>query len=112
MSNKTTAIGDKNESDRLDKFFAEVHCLNNTTLMNGWDLIAQDIALDETERERLLQEIPYFREQAVQTVAYWMSLSRRIDALTRTRQLLAHMPASQATSTSDPCAATGSQEYD
>ncbi len=112
MSNKATTDDDRNESDMLNQFFAEVQDRSNTAPLEGWGLLAQDVALDEAERERLLQEIPYFREQAVQTIAYWVSLSRRIDALTRTRQLLAHMPVNQARDTSAPSTSTGLPEHD
>jgi len=67
--------------------------LTGKTALSGWGLVAESISMEDAERARLIQEIPYFREQAIHVIAYWMSLSRRVDALTRTSQLLAMMPA-------------------
>lgn len=83
-----------NGPDMLEKILADVQDLAQKTPLSGWALVAENISIDEAERERLIQEIPCFREQAIHAIAYWVSLSRRVDALTRTRQLLAHRSAS------------------
>lgn len=122
MSKKVGAVGEAADAkeplmvgsgpDMLEKILADAQHLTNRMPLSGWALVAENISIDEAERERLIQEIPRFREQAIHAIAYWVSLSRRVDALTRTRQLLAHGPArlpSGATSLSTP---TGPNQHD
>lgn len=80
------------ETDMPKKSLSEKEALTNTPPLSGWALMEETLSIEEAERERLMQEIPYFREQAIHTMAYWISLSRRIEALSRTRQLLALLP--------------------
>lgn len=103
--NKSLTAG--NAPDMLEKILADTKDLADKTPLGGWELVAENIALDEAERERLIAEIPYFREQALHAIAYWMSLSRRVDALTRTKQLLARLPDGKASAT-----ATGPTPHD
>lgn len=85
----------------LVKMLADKPPLGHKTPLSGWDLVSENISMEEAERARLIQEIPCFREQAIHVIAYWMSLSRRVDALTRTGQLLALMPAHTPSSAKD-----------
>lgn len=80
------------ETDMPKKSLPDKEVLTKTPPLSGWALMEETLSIEEAERERLMQEIPYFREQAIHTIAYWISLSRRIEALSRTRQLLALLP--------------------
>ena len=82
----------KNEADISKKALPENKVSAKASPLSGWALVDEAVSIEEVERERLMREIPYFREQAIHTIAYWISLSRRIEAMSRTRQLLALMP--------------------
>jgi hypothetical protein len=91
----------KSQADISKKILPEKEVSAKAFPLSGWALIDEAISIEEVERERLMREIPYFREQAIHTIAYWISLSRRIEAMSRTRQLLALMPHS-ALSSAEP----------
>ena len=75
------------------QIIADVVALDEGEPLAGWDLLAQDIAIEEAERQRLVQETPELRDQAITALGYWTSLSRRVDSLRRTQNLLLHMRA-------------------
>lgn len=100
------------EPDMVEKIMADASALIDEAPLTGWALLAQDIAQEEAERQRTLQAIPDFRTQAVNTIAYWTSLSSRVESLGRTRQLLARMPGQSAPDTADSMSADKAKTND
>lgn len=82
------------EADMVEKkIMADASALMGKAPLTGWALLAQEIALEEAERQRALQGIPDFRARAVNTMAYWTSLANRVESLGRTKQLLERLRA-------------------
>ena len=80
---------DLNRDQRVtEKVIADVVALGQGKSLAGWDLLAQDIAIEEADRQRMVQGIPDLRAQAITALAYWTSLSRRVDSLNVTKNLL------------------------
>lgn len=79
------------ESGMTEKIIADAVALGEGQPPAGWALLARDIAIEEAERQRLVQQIPDFRAQAITALAYWTSLSRRVDSLNITKNLLIHL---------------------
>lgn len=80
---------DVNRYSRVtEKVMADVVALGPDKSLAGWDLLAQDIAIEEADRQRMVQGIPDLRAQAITALAYWTSLSRRVDSLNLTKNLL------------------------
>lgn len=80
---------DLNRDQRVnEKVLADVVALGQGKSLAGWDLLAQDIAIEEADRQRMVQGIPDLRAQAITALAYWTSLSRRVDSLNVTKNLL------------------------
>ena len=75
------------------KIIADAVALGDGQPLAGWALLAQKIAIEEAERQRLLQDLPDLRAQAITALAYWTSLSRRVDALNSAKNLLSRMRA-------------------
>ena len=96
--NVTEPIDERRE---FEKILLGAQVFNNEPSLSGWQLLAQDLLIDEAERNRLAQEIPDFRGQAINAIAYWVSLTCRLDALDRTRQLLAQLPTASHSNAKD-----------
>ena len=85
---------DLNRDQRVtEKVIADVVALGQGKSLAGWDLLAQDIAIEEADRQRMVQGIPDLRAQAITALAYWTSLSRRVDSLNVTKNLLVELRA-------------------
>lgn len=100
------------EPDMVEKIMADASALIDEAPLSGWALLAQEIAQEEAERQRALQAIPDFRSQAVNTIAYWTSLSNRVASLGRTRQLLARMPGPSSANSADSMSADKAKTND
>ena len=100
------------EPHMVEKIMADASALIDEAPLTGWALLAQEIAQEEAERQRALQAIPDFRTHAVNTIAYWTSLSNRVASLGRTRQLLARMPGSSSANSADSMSADKAKTND
>lgn len=100
------------DPDIVEKILADACALTDEAPLTGWALLAQEIALEEAERQRALQAIPDFRTMAVNTIAYWTSLSSRVESLGRTSQLLARMPSESTSNTVDSMSADKAKAND